>query len=242
MSRQQTQHVALIAMFMAVSTFVADLPGYLFAAQQSPQRELLELEQKRERCENVQAVLSALDLAKGKQVADIGASAGFYTMRIARVVGSKGRVFAVDISQRAIDALRKRADQEAATMVEPVLGTDDDPKLATMILDAALIVNSYHEMKKYPAILQHIRKALKPKGQLVIVELISPSNRGQTREVQETKHEIGSDFVEAELREAGFQIVERRDPFAYRDKSCGRVASYNTDVPDWWMIIARPKN
>lgn len=77
---------------------------------------------------------------------------------------------------------------------------------------------------------------------LVMVEPISPSNRNQTRDVQETKHEIGSNFAEAELTQAAFQVVELRDPFAYRDKSCGKVSSFNPEVPDWWMLVARPRN
>ena len=214
--------------------------AFAVAAQRSPQNELVQLEQYRERCENLQAVLTALNLGEGSQVADIGAGDGFYSVRIARRIGSKGRIFAVEINQREIEVLRGRTVWEAPTLV-PILGAIDDPKLPANTLDAALIVNSYHEMKEYQTMLQHVRSALKAGGLLVIVEPISPTNRNQSREFQVTKHEIGSNFVDTELTAAGFGIVDRRDPFEYRDKACGRVASYNTDVPDWWMIVARAK-
>jgi hypothetical protein len=62
-------------------------------------------------------------------------------------VGERGRVFAVDIDERAVNELKRRVAEAPFGQVEVVLGAPDDPKLRSASLDAALIVNSYHRWR-----------------------------------------------------------------------------------------------
>jgi SAM-dependent methyltransferase len=114
------------------------------------------------------------------------------------------------------------------TNVEVVKGDEDDPHLTASSLDAAVIVNSYHEMREYQRMLHHLRGALKPDGRLVIVEPLSDRRRHHRREQQIREHEIAPAFVEEEAREAGFRIVRLEDPFTTRD----------TD--SMWLLVAVP--
>ena len=99
-------------------------------------------------------------------------------------------------------ATRVRA--EGLKNVEIVHGAATDPKLPPVSLDAALIVNAYHEMHEHQAMLTALKAALKPNGRLVIVEPISESRRTNARADQTRNHEIGIDFVRQDAREAGF--------------------------------------
>jgi precorrin-6B methylase 2 len=182
----------------------------------------------RESRERIPELFEAMDVRAGAVVADVGAGGGFLTVRLARAVGPTGRVFAVDVDARMIDRLRSRVEQEGLTNVEVVKGETDDPHLAASSIDAAVIVNSYHEMGEYEAMLEHLRRALKPRGRLVIVEPLSDKRRHASRHEQIRDHEIAPHFVEQEAREAGFQIVRLEDPFTTRD----------TDV--MWLLVAQP--
>jgi ubiquinone/menaquinone biosynthesis C-methylase UbiE len=90
-------------------------------------------------------------------------------------------VFAVDIDDAVMARLRKRLQEDGIENVTIVKGSIDDPKLPDAALDAALIVNAYHEMEQHQLILAALRRALKPDGRLVIVEPVTPSRRGRSR-------------------------------------------------------------
>jgi ubiquinone/menaquinone biosynthesis C-methylase UbiE len=182
----------------------------------------------REAWQKVPEIFNAMGVVPGAVVADVGAGDGFLTARLARAVGPDGRVFAVDVEDRAIERLRGRVEREALTNVTVIKGDPGDPRLAAASLDAAVIVNAYHEMTEHQAMLRQLRAALKPGGRLVIVEPLSDKYRSAQRDQQTKAHEIAARFVEQEAREAGFRIQSLQDPFTLR----GRVTE--------WLIVAVP--
>lgn len=188
-------------------------------------------EETRERWQRVPDVFAALGVAPGVHVADVGAGGGFFTSRLARAVGGAGRVFAVDVDSAVIRGLRERAAREAWTNVEIVHSAPDDPALAAATLDAALIVNAYHEFTQVEPMLAGLARALKPGGRLVIIDHVPPRRRLQdTRVAQERAHELGSWFAVRDLIVAGFRIVRLEDPFIVAEDTDGRV--------DWWLLMA----
>jgi FkbM family methyltransferase len=164
-------------------------------------------------------------------VADVGAGDGFFTARLARAVGADGRVFAVDVAAGTLQRLRARVADEGLSNVQVIEGAADDPKLRPGSLDAALIVNAYHEMSEHQAMLTKIRTALKTGGRLVIVEPISASRRERPRDEQTRNHEIAVDFVRQEAKTAGFVQVALHDPFTNRP---GR----DHDHEEWLLVLA----
>ena len=185
----------------------ASLLGQDRAAQEGP----------REKWQKVDAIFAEMGVRPGAIVADVGAGDGFFTSRLARAVGANGRVFAVDIDDAAMDRLRKRLQEDGIENVTIVKGTTDDPKLPERTLDAALIVNAYHEMEQHQSILAALRRALKPDGRLVIVEPVTPSRRGRPRADEVRSHEIDPEYVLQDARAAGFGVVGLKDPFTRRD-------------------------
>src|SRR5262245_31954112 len=182
-----------------------------------------------ERQNRVADIVRFLRAQPGSLVADVGAGDGAFTIPIARAVAPNGRAVAVDISESALNKLRDRAGREDVTNVESVVGGVDDPHLPVDQFDAVLIHNAYHEMTEHEAMLRHIRAALKPDGRFVVVEPMHDSSRGLTREKQVAQHDIAIEIVDEELREAGFEVVER-DPAFIKF----------TAVPGgFWLIVAR---
>src|SRR5437868_8180169 len=99
----------------------------------------------REREEQPTKLLDALKLKAGDVVADVGAGSGYFTFRISERVGPNGKVLAVDIQPEMLDIIRKRMKEKSITNVEPVLGTETNPKLPTNAVDVILLVDVYHE-------------------------------------------------------------------------------------------------
>jgi ubiquinone/menaquinone biosynthesis C-methylase UbiE len=181
--------------------------------------------------EHFAAIFKALDLKPGAIVADIGAGDGAYTTKMAAAIGSSGKVVAVDVNPVALDRLRARITRDRLSNVAVVQGDTDNPKLEPGSLDAALIVNAYHEMSEFNAMLTHIRAALKPSGRLVIVEPISPRYRSAPRAEQTERHQIALEYVLPEIRAAGFRVIGLEDPF---------VGGHSHDTHQEWMMTMTP--
>jgi predicted methyltransferase len=175
-------------------------------------------EGRREEWQKLDQIFSVMGVRTGATVADVGAGDGFFTTRLAKAVGPEGRVFAVDVDEGALSRLRKRLEDEGVRNVFVVKGTATDPRLPEGTLDAALIVNAYHEMAQHQQMLSALRSALKPDGKLVIVEPISDARRSRSRAEQTKAHEIAPEFVLADARSAGFRIVGMQDPFTSRGR------------------------
>jgi predicted methyltransferase len=176
-------------------------------------------ESRREQWQKVDEIFAAMAIRQGAVVADVGAGDGFFTSRLARAVGQGGGVFAVDIDDAALERLRQRLAEDGVQNVSIVKGSTDDPRLPEGVLDAALIINAYHEMSQHQAMLAALRRALKPEGRLVIVEPVDASKRGRPRADEVRDHEIDPEFVLQDARTAGFRVVGLQDPFTVRASS-----------------------
>ena len=188
-------------------------------------------DQNRDKWQKVDEIFAAMGVKSGAVVADVGAGGGYFTARLARATGETGRVYAVDIGADVIKRLGDRVRAEGLNNVEIVHGTATDPKLPPASLDAALIVNAYHEMHEHQAMLAALKTALKPNGRLVIVEPVSQSRRTNARADQTRNHEIGIDFVRQDAREAGFVEVQAQDPFTKRANDHG---------DEEWILVLTP--
>ena len=103
-------------------------------------------------------IMDALNIADGSIVADVGAGAGWFTVRLARRVGPNGRVYAEDIQRPMLEAIGYRVRREGLTNVETVLGTAEDPNLPTG-LDAVLVVDVYAEVTDPVSLLTEVAAA-----------------------------------------------------------------------------------
>ena len=193
----------------------------------------------REPSQRATDLVAALEVSPGDWVADVGAGGGYYSMRLADLAGPGGKIFAEDISDSPLRALKARVQAFDLRNVEVVKGEADDPKLPAERLAAVLIVDSYHHFTNYPAMLAKILHALKPGGRLVIADYSSKDHRSQARADQLKLHEIDLALVRAEVEQAGFQVVRVEDPFVEWRPGAGNTRGSPTDL--WLMVAVRPK-
>jgi ubiquinone/menaquinone biosynthesis C-methylase UbiE len=124
----------------------------------------------REEEENPTKTIELLKLKEGEVVADIGSGSGYYTFRMAKLVGAKGKVIAVDIQKEMLDIIRDRMKKDKVENIEPLLGAEADPKLKDESVDVILLVDVYHEFEYPYEMTEKMVKALKPGGRIVFVE------------------------------------------------------------------------
>ena len=127
-----------------------------------------------------ETVVRLAGVEPGMWVADIGAGEGYYTVRLAPLVGSRGRVLAQDIVPETRDRLAQRVQREDLGNVAVKLGEPNDPKLPAASFDRIFLIHMYHEIGRPSEFLWHIRTALKKEGSIVVVDADRPTDRHGT--------------------------------------------------------------
>src|SRR3954471_19351599 len=155
-------------------------------------------EDARDRSGEAEEVMELAGVKPGMSVADVGAGEGYYTVRLARVVGLKGRVLGEDIVPEVRDELSDRIQRERLDNVAVKLGTADNPMLPAGSFDRVFMVHMYHEVQSPYAFLWHMREGVKPDGLVVVVE----SNRPVRR------HGMPPSELKCELAALGLQPVK----------------------------------
>jgi predicted methyltransferase len=180
--------------------------------------------EERDRWQRPADVMDALGLRAGSSAADIGAGNGYFSFRMAERVGAFGKVYAVDIDKLTLEGLRDRAAREKVTQIETIFSAAADPKLPEASIDAALIVNAYHEMREYDAMLQGIHRALKPGGRLGIID--EDDRPGRPRSEYHSRHSIAEDVVREDATRNGLRFLTKERGFHRGDRS-----------EDWYFLV-----
>jgi predicted methyltransferase len=157
-------------------------------------------------------VMNALGLKPGSAVADVGCGKGYFTFHLADRVGPQGKVYAVDVKKDLIADLRREAEMKKLSQIEAVVGAADDPHLPSGTLDAILVVDAYHEMHDYDAMLEAFCRALKPGGLLGIIDFeVGP---GQPRSTYFEHHNMPAEIVREDATRHQFRFSHNEPGFA----------------------------
>lgn len=155
------------------------------------------------------AIIDLLKLELGDAVADIGAGTGLFSRLLAQRVGPGGVVYAVDISQPMVEHIRETAVAMELHNIKATLGGVRSPTLPENSVDTVLIADSYHHFE-YPAeMLSEIRKALRPGGELLLVDFERMD--GESAEFVLNMVRAGKSTFTREFIEAGFELLEEVD-------------------------------
>jgi predicted methyltransferase len=142
-------------------------------------------------------------------VADVGAGTGLFTMLFADAVGPTGKVYAEDIAAKFVDHIRERARKENRPNVVPVLGTDRSVELPEASVDVAFVCDVYHHFEFPKSMLASIRRALKPGGELVVIDFVREPGKSEGWVLEHVR--AGEETFVSEIRAAGFEPAARYD-------------------------------
>jgi len=162
--------------------------------------------------EEVSRLVQVLDLHPDSSVADVGAGSGEVTIEMATQLGAKSRMFSTDINQERLTEIRAAAAKAGLTNVTVLEGDPNGTNLPDGCCDALFVRYVYHHFADPPAMNASILRALKPGGRFAVMD--GPPDKGPTRDVAPPKrasgddHGVFRDTVVAELKAAGFEIVQ----------------------------------
>ncbi|MBI2825796.1 MAG: class I SAM-dependent methyltransferase [Planctomycetia bacterium] len=168
--------------------------------------------QERQEEENCQRLVEALKIKPGQTVCDMGCGNGFYTLRLAKLVGKRGRVLAVDIQPEMLSLLKENAKAEGVTNIQPVLGTVIDPRLPEGKVDLILIVDVYHEFSHPEHMLRAMRKSLKPHGRIALAEFRLEDPAVPIKLL----HKMSKEQIMKEFAPNGYKLVEEFDELPWQ--------------------------
>lgn len=158
----------------------------------------------RESEESPTRLVDALELKGGEVVADLGAGSGYLTFRMAPKVGEKGKILAVEIQAEMIAELRKKIEKDKIANVEAIRCTESDPKLPEAGVDLVLMVDVYHELAFPYEVMLAVRKSLKPRGRVVLVEYRKEDPKVPIKEV----HKMSEEQIAKEMAVVGLVHVK----------------------------------
>jgi ubiquinone/menaquinone biosynthesis C-methylase UbiE len=156
-------------------------------------------------------VVAALRLQPGDTVADIGAGTGIFTVPLAKAVGPKGKVYAVEIDRGFFPPILKRAADAGVKNVETILGAFTDPRLPVRNVDVAFFHDVLHHIEYPPAYLKTVAGYLAPDGRIAVVDF--EGGKGPHREAE---LQVPREQLVGWMQDAGLKLAD--DVKLFEDK------------------------
>ncbi len=122
---------------------------------------------------NPQKVIAQLNIKPGMVVADFGCGHGYFTLPVAKKVGKGGRIYAIDVLNEALEAVRSSAQLEGVVNIETRRGNleiSGGSGLPDDSMDMVLLHNVLFQSQKKPAIVKEVKRALKIGGLFILVD------------------------------------------------------------------------
>lgn len=114
---------------------------------------------------NAPEILGQLGIQKGQTVLDFGSGSGTYTIAAAKLVGETGVVYALDISRRALEALREKAEKEGLKNIVRIQSSGEVRiPLGDHVVDHLLLIDVLHDLEEKGATFGEVHRVLKSEG------------------------------------------------------------------------------
>ncbi|MBO6829727.1 class I SAM-dependent methyltransferase [Allomuricauda sp.] len=155
----------------------------------------------REEEENTTTLLKNMDIQPTDHIADIGAGSGYHVFKMAPMA-NQGTIYAVDIQEEMLAAIQEKMEAKNVQNIQIVKGDEQSVNLPEKSVDKVLMVDVYHEFNYPKEMIASIKKALKPNGELFLIEY-----RGEDRSVLiKELHKMTEVQAVKEMNAAGFTL------------------------------------
>lgn len=155
------------------------------------------------------AIVAALALKPGMDVADVGAGSGLFTLPFAQAVGPRGRVYAVDVAAEFVRNIELRVQAQGLANVVGIVNTQHSTLLPPDSVDLVFLADTYHHFEQPAEMLRSIHTALRPGGELVVIDFRREAGLSTPWVMSHVR--AGREQVLAEVELAGFEFT-REEP------------------------------
>ena len=160
----------------------------------------------REKEENVSKLIQNMEIKPNDTIADIGAGSGYHAFRMAPIA-NKGMVYAVDIQTEMLMAIENSKGTNNIKNIKTILGGVKSVYLPNNSVDKILMVDVYHEFSFPIEMIKSIKSALKPKGELFLIEYKGEDPNVPIKRI----HKMTEKQAVKEMEAAGFKLKRNID-------------------------------
>ena len=151
-------------------------------------------------------VMSFIPLMPYHEVADVGCGPGYFSIPLAKFAFD-GRVYALDVHQEMLDAVREAADRVRLGNIETVRSKDTKVALDKESVDGAMLAFLLSEVAKPAKVLKDVHGSLRKGGWLAIIEGKPTDDNGGPSSEAQLPEATAYQFAET----AGFRFTGRYD-------------------------------
>jgi len=163
---------------------------------------------------NPQHVFSQIEIAEGNTVADLGCGGGFLTFEVAKMVGEKGKVYAVDIQKAVLSALQGKIKLHGTRNIKTVWADLEVPgstKIEDNSVDLAILASTFYQTKKHDNVLQEAKRITKDGGKILIIDW----EQTNVPLGPEVRLRVLKDDIRKKAETAGLKLVKEIDVDQY---------------------------
>ena len=155
----------------------------------------------REKEENVSKLIQNMGIKPNDTIADIGAGSGYHVFRIAPIA-NKGMVYAVDIQTEMLMTIENIKETSKIKDIKTILGSEESVYVPENSVDKILMVDVYHEFSFPIEMITSIKSALKPEGELFLIEYRAEDPNVPIKKI----HKMSEKQAVKEMNAAGFKL------------------------------------
>lgn len=161
-------------------------------------------ETERRKWQNPEAILTVIGLKAGLTFIDVGCGEGFFAVPAAKIVGGKGRVYALDLDEDAITELKKKAASQGLKNLDAVVGRAEDTVFCEACADIVFFGIVLHDFNVPAKVLANAKTMLKPAARLVDLDWKKePTGFGPPLQIRFSEEQASN-----LIREAGFKVEQ----------------------------------
>jgi ubiquinone/menaquinone biosynthesis C-methylase UbiE len=156
-------------------------------------------------------MLDLIGIKEGMVIGEVGAGYGYFTVKLAKRVGPQGIIYASDIDNNSLKALKKRAVNDGLKNIKVILAEKEDPLFPNTSLDMVIMVWVINVFDKPIEYFKKVKYYLKSNSPLVIINY-DPAKLGKKKGVY---NGLWKEDILNIAAKAGYKIVKIETSFKY---------------------------
>ncbi|MBW9172757.1 class I SAM-dependent methyltransferase [Clostridium estertheticum] len=151
-------------------------------------------------------VIKSLEIKKGNTIADIGSGGGYFTFKFSKIIGTDGKVFAVDTNQKFLSHINKILKRDKIQNIKIVISNENRCPLSNISYDLIFMRNVFHHITSPVNYFKNIKNCIKPGCKIAIIEWL-PTNM-KWRYVGFPGHCTQENEIQKIMLDAGFMHLK----------------------------------
>ncbi|MEN8153483.1 MAG: class I SAM-dependent methyltransferase [Acidobacteriota bacterium] len=148
-------------------------------------------------------VMDVIGVKEGMKIGIVGAGRGYFTFKMSKRVGNKGKIFANEINSGKLEYIRNKYKREGITNITTILGEIDDPLFPERDLNMIFMCYVFHHLEKPVPFMNNLKKYLEPGATVVILEQ-EPLKTGSS-------HFLKKEVILKNIKDSDFKILKTED-------------------------------